>query len=170
MLSEKSDEELMQAYQLGNENAFKELYSRHSGRVLGFLRAKVRNEAKARDIFQATFLKLHRSKSRYNSLLPFVPWLFTICRNELVDTIRKERRSLEDSQAFVPEPANLHPANLAEVSHSKLSDVQQRAVQLRYGEESSFDEIAKALGTSPSNARQLVSRAIRSLRSIYGKK
>ena len=153
MLSEKTDEELMLAYQLGDENAFRELYSRHSGRVLGFLRARVREESKARDIFQATFLKLHRSKSRYNSSLPFVPWLFTICRNELVDAIRKERRSLEDSQAFVPEPAVLQTAGSAEVGLSQLSEVQQKAVQLRYGDESSFDEIAKALGTSPSNAR-----------------
>lgn len=170
MLSEMTDEELMLAYQLGDENSFRELYSRHSGRVLNFLRSKIRDEARARDIFQTTFLKLHRSRSRYNPSLPFVPWLFTICRNELLDAIKKEKRSLEDTRPDSPEQINFVPNRENDLDLSRLSEVQQRAVQLRFGDESSFDDIARALGTSPSNARQLVSRAVRSLRSIYGKK
>lgn len=169
MLGEKSDEELMLAYQLGDENAFRELYARHSGRVLGFLRAKVRDEVKARDIFQSTFLKLHKNRSLYNPTFPFSPWLFTICRNELLDALRKESRSLEDAFAQVPEPlAGQSESTIP--SFARLNASQKHALEMRFVGGSSFEEIAKALETSPSNARQIVSRAVRALRSLYGKK
>src|SRR5258708_31024421 len=158
----------MLAYQLGDENAFRELYSRHSSRVFGFLRAKVRDEVKARDIFQATFLKLHKSRARYNPAFPFTPWLFTICRNELLDALKKEKRSIEDSVAQVPERLNMVPEARADLAGLNAS--QQQALEMRFGHSSSFVEIAKALETSPSNARQIVSRAIRALRSLNGKK
>jgi RNA polymerase sigma-70 factor (ECF subfamily) len=159
----------MLAYQLGDENAFRELYARHAPKVFGFLRSKIRDEVKARDIFQATFLKLHRNRSRYNSALPFVPWLFTICRNELLDALKKDRRSQVDFVEEVPEQSHAqHTLGTVDLSH--LSVIQQKAVDLRFTQDFSFEEIAVALETSPSNARQLVSRALRTLRSFYGKK
>ena len=169
MLSEKSDEELMVAYQLGEAEAFEELYSRHSSKVLGYLRKKVRSEALARDIFQATFLKLHKSRSRYNASFPFVPWLFTISRNELLDAMKKPHVSREALVEVVPEFASPVQEVQPEISLQSLPASQRKAVELRYQKDFSFEEIAKALETSPANARQLISRALRSLRGIYGK-
>ncbi len=158
----------MLAYQLGDEIAFRILYERHSGRVMGFLRAKIRDETKARDIFQATFLKLHKSRTRYNSAYPFAPWLFMICKNELLDFLKKEKRSVEDSAAEVA-PARLETLAPA-LDLTQLNTSQRQAVEMRFNEGSTFAEIAKALKTSQSNARQIVSRAVRVLRSYYGKK
>ena len=160
----------MLAYQLGDEFAFEELYSRYSARVLAFLRSKLRNEAKARDVFQGTFFKLHRTRDRYNPSLPFVPWLFTICRSELLDALKKEKRLREDVMSEVPElPSTDLEPNFG-VDFSSLPEGQRQAVELRYNQESSFEEIARALETTPANARQMVSRAIRQLRSLYAKK
>ncbi len=170
MLSKKSDEELMVAYQLGEAEAFEELYSRHSGKVLGYLRKKVRSEALARDIFQATFLKLHKSGGRYNASFPFVPWLFTVCRSELLDALKKPHMKHEALMAEVPENASVLPdLENPEISLRSLPAPQREAVELRYQRDFSFEEIATALETSPANARQLVSRALRSLRGLYGK-
>jgi RNA polymerase sigma-70 factor (ECF subfamily) len=47
-----------------------------------------------------------------------------------------------------------------------LSKSQRQAIELRYGEDFSFEEIADTLGTTSSNARQLVSRAIKRLKKI----
>jgi RNA polymerase sigma factor (sigma-70 family) len=169
LLEEKSDEELMLAYQFGDENAFRELYARHSGRVLGFLRSKIRDESKARDVFQATFLKLHKSRSLYNSDFPFTPWLFTICRSELLDSWKKERRSIEDLASEIPERVKIEPET-AMADLGQLNVNQRHAIEMRFRNDSSFEEIAKALETSPANARQIVSRAIRILRNFYGEK
>lgn len=169
MLSKKSDEELMIAYQLGKADAFEELYQRYSGRVLGYLRRKASSEALAKDLFQATFLKVHRYRSRYNASLPFAPWLFTICRNELLDSLKKSSVKNETLMAEVEEPLPSMTTSDLDVDLSSLPEAQRRALEFRYSQDFSFEEIAASLKTSPANARQLVSRAIRSLRGLYGK-
>jgi RNA polymerase sigma factor (sigma-70 family) len=168
---ENTDEELMVAYQLGEAEAFEVLYSRYAPKVLGFLRKKLKSEAFALDVFQATFLKLHRSRSRYNSDLPFAPWLFTVCRSELLDALKKPHRTQESLVAETPEPAILEivETELEGVSFDSLPTNQKKAMELRYRNEFSFEQIAASLDTTPANARQLVSRAIRSLRGLYGK-
>lgn len=52
---------------------------------------------------------------------------------------------------------------------SALPGRQRIAVKLRYTDDLSFEEIAKRLDTTPGNARQIVSRALRSLKSLLGK-
>lgn len=161
----------MVAYQLGEAQAFEELYSRHAARVLGFLRKKVRSEALAHDVFQCTFLKLHRSRSRYDSAFPFVPWLFTICRNELLDALKKPHLKNESLVAEVPETTDMETyVQRPEIKLGDLPQAQRHAVEMRYSQEFSFEEIAARLDTSPANARKLVSRAIHFLRGAYGKK
>lgn len=169
MLTDRTDEELMVAYQLGDTEAFEVLYSRHADRVLGYLRRKVKSEALARDVFQATFLKLHRSRGRYDAAFPFAPWLFTICRNELLDALKKPHQIHESLVEEVPEAA-FRNADPEPIPLDRLSPQQRKVIELRYEREFSFEEIAATLETSPANARQLVSRAIRVLRGFYEKK
>lgn len=161
----------MVAYQLGEAEAFEVLYSRHAPKVLGFLRKKLKSEAFALDVFQATFLKLHRNRSRYNSELPFAPWLFTICRSELLDALKKPHRTRESLVPETPEPvvSEAEETELKEISLASLPMSQKKAMEMRYRNELSFEQIAASLDTTPTNARQLVSRAIRSLRGLYGK-
>jgi RNA polymerase sigma factor (sigma-70 family) len=169
LLSGKSDEELMVAYQLGEAEAFEELYSRHAPKVLGFLKKRLSNDAQARDVFQATFFKLHKCRDRYDANFPFVPWLFTICRSELLDAVKKPHLARETLVQAVPETTAeiaVEPENMELVS---LPQAQREALEYRYKGDFSFEEIAKRLETSPANARQLVSRALRTLRGLYGK-
>jgi RNA polymerase sigma factor (sigma-70 family) len=166
-----SDEELMLAYQLGDSLAFNTLYSRHSGRVYGYLKAKTQNEAMARDVFQATFLKLHNARSRYNSEFPFVPWLFTICRSELIDAMRKKQRIQEEGCEELPETFSLKSEPEFDVAGAvgQLPEKQREALDLRYTQEFSFEQIALRLNTSPVNARKIVSRALKVLKGKHGK-
>lgn len=160
----------MAAYQTGDAAAFRVLYGRHSRRVYGFLMKSLRNQAMADDVFQATFLKLHAARGRYDATFPFVPWLFTVCRSAMVDSIRAAERVREDADsqtveraaAEVVDEAPEHP-DLPDLS--ALPEAQRSAVELRYAGELSFDEIARRLETSPANVRQLISRAVRKLRA-----
>lgn len=160
----------MVAYQLGEAEAFEELYSRHAPRVLGFLRKKVQSDALARDVFQSTFMKLHKCRSRYDSAFPFVPWLFTICRSELLDSLKKTHNKQEVLVSEIPEiAAPFLDSESREINLSGLPPLQKQAVELRYQKDFSFEEIAARLDTSPVNARKLVSRALQFLRGAYDK-
>lgn len=168
-LEDLSDEELMRLYQDANEEAFNTLYRRHSDRVYGFLRSRLSSPQAANDVFQASFLKLHRSRDQYDPSFPFAPWLFTVVRTSLLDWHKKQAIAgpVMAADENMARPAQDEP--LPAVDLSSLSPTQRSVVELRYVDELSFEEIAKRLEVSPTNARQILSRSLKSLRAVFGK-
>ncbi len=74
-LAEKSDEDLMELYKLGNTIAFDILFQRNSGPVLGYLKRRISKDKQAQDILQDIFLKLHRSKHQYDRTVVAGLWI-----------------------------------------------------------------------------------------------
>src|SRR5690606_9818099 len=70
-----SDEELMELYQSSDYLAFETLYKRHSGRILQYLTKKVGTEI-GQELLQDTFARIHKSRDKYNTQFPFLPWIF----------------------------------------------------------------------------------------------
>lgn len=167
-LKTETDEQLMVVYQKGNSQAFEILYERHSGKVYGFLKNRLSDRVLIEDIFQATFLKLHQSRTHYDPSFSFLPWLFSVARSSLVDSLRKKRRIEEDPDlvALAQAAAPMDKASASLPDIDLLPKDQREAILLRYSENLDFTEIARRLETSPSNARQLVSRAVRQLRKF----
>lgn len=171
-LNHLSDEELMVMYQNGDEGAFQVLYSRHSGRIFAFIRSKISDAQLAGDLFQEVFIKVHKSKCLYNRTFEVLPWLFTITRNTVIDGLRKNKSHLysEDHDVEKLEAPGLVEAlsqkDLAPAM-AKLPEAQRQAIQMRYIDESTFEEIAKKLDTSSDNVRQLVSRGIKNMKNFF---
>jgi RNA polymerase sigma-70 factor (ECF subfamily) len=119
----------------------------------------------ASDLFQTAFLKLHQARHRYDPALPFAPWLFTITQRVLIDHYRKAGAERDAESAFgFPEIPALDGAKDRLPSLGSLNATQREAIELRFGKDLPFEEIAKKLGTSKVNVRQIVSRAVRKLR------
>lgn len=154
-------------------SAFEELYRRYGGRIFMFLSKRVAGAGVAEDLTQEVFFKLHRSKHLYHSTLPFSPWLFSVARSVLLDHLK--RKTVESPVGgsteldTLSQQADLISTHLPEPSAAlaRLPDAQSEAVRLRVYESETFDEIAERLSTSPENARQLFSRGIKKLRSIF---
>lgn len=168
-----NDEELMQAYIEGNMEAFESLYARHKGRIFAYLMTRVRDRSEAEDIFQAVFAKLHRSRHQYRQEIPFLPWIFTITRNSLIDHIRSKEAyakhiivSEEAVYAYAEPVSDDAPMHAVTAEMTKLNQNQRRAIELRFNQGLTFEEIAEQMQTSADNARQLISRAIRKLRGL----
>jgi RNA polymerase sigma-70 factor, ECF subfamily len=167
------DEELMTFYQNGSEDAFKELYSRHSGKVLGYLRSRAKSDELIADLFQEVFVKMHKSKHQYNKSQPFLPWVFSITHSVLIDVFRKVERKKE---VFVFDFDQLQSDSELQISEKEINSLdsvlspltknQQEVLQMRYVEEKTFEEIAKQLKTTPLNVRQIISRAIRKIKNF----
>jgi RNA polymerase sigma-70 factor (ECF subfamily) len=152
--------------------AFECLYARHAGRVLAFLHKKVAEQS-ARDLLQEIFLKLHRARHQYSIQYPFLPWLFAITRNAIVDFVRlnetKVARSSVTSETEIavgeqPEPWT--PGLSAALNTLPVN--QRRAIELRYLSGWTFEQIASDMKTTPINVRQVISRGIKKLRSGFG--
>lgn len=172
-LLNQTDEELMNLYQNGSEAAFKILYDRHSSKMFGFIISKVRNMEVSREIFQDVFIKIHRSKHLYKGNLPVLPWIFTITRNTIFDYSKRassvettvpfeelDQRITSEDQNQIELETDLKPSLL------KLPNQQKLAVEMRYYDEKTFEEIAEALNTSSTNIRKIVSRGVKRLKEI----
>ncbi len=168
-----SGAELMALYQEGDIEAFNCLYDKYKSLVYGYLYKRVNKRTEIDDIFQDVFLRLHHSRSRYKSEFPFEPWLFTVLRNSLIDYYRKKKKEYPDVSLdgleVTPSALQVEDKHNLDGLLPKDADLkksQRQAIELRYGEDFSFEEIADTLGTTSSNARQLVSRALKKLRKF----
>ncbi len=168
-----SGAELMVRYQGGDLEAFNCLYDNYKPLIYGYLYKRVNKRTEVDEIFQDVFLRLHHSRSRYKSEFPFEPWLFAVLRNSLADHYRKKRKEyhnvpldgLEETQSAL-QVEDKHNLDGLLSKDADISKKQRQAIELRYGKDFSFEEIADSLETTSSNARQLVSRALKRLRKL----
>jgi RNA polymerase sigma-70 factor (ECF subfamily) len=172
-----TDEELILAYINDDMAAFEILYERHKNRIFGFLMARLKNCSEAEEVFQEVFVKLHRKRHQYRPEIPFLPWLFTLVRNTLIDHVRKRDTyakhvtnsdtAIDTYASTVADTSAIHEG-IAELS--RLNESQRQALALRFNQGLTFAEIAEQMQTSADNSRQIISRAIRRLRTLMVKK
>lgn len=167
---EQTDEQLMKLYQNGDETAFKTLYERHASKVYGFIKKRIGNNEKVSEIYQEVFIKIHKSKSLYNESFPVLPWIFTVTKSVLLDELRKDKKvqtigseALESIAA--PDFQIVHGAGAIEML-DLLPEVQRQALEMRYINDDTFEQIAASLKIKPANARQVISRGLKRLREL----
>jgi RNA polymerase sigma factor (sigma-70 family) len=171
-----TDEELMERFRDGAQDAFEALFARHSGRVQGFLARMVRSGPLAEDLLQATFLSVIRSQGRYESGTRFLPWLMTIAANAARDALRHQRHvdayaSREDTSALTSvQPPAGDPSMRRHLLDAlqQLPPDQREAVVLSKVEGWSFEEIAALRGISAGAARIRAHRGYERLRELLG--
>ena len=170
----KSDEELMLAYQEGDEKSFNEIYGRYSARVYGYLRKRLDQKNWVDDVFQMVFVKVHKSRHQYDPAYRVDQWIFVMTKSVLLDfwktTDVKTKRFYSKSLETLPEvqfPTVSPQSDVVSLMPelSALSKEQREAVEFKFIDELSYHEIAQKLKSSESNVRQLVSRGIRKLRA-----
>src|SRR5437016_5675333 len=72
------DVRLMLRVQKDDGTAFTELLERYRTRILGHLYRLLNNRQDAEDLTQEVFLRLYRSRKRYQPTARFATWLFHI--------------------------------------------------------------------------------------------
>ena len=112
-----SDEDLMESFQGGNEQAFNILVNRYKERVHNFLYRYTHNHQDCEDLVQETFLRVFRSRHSYRRIARFSTWLYTIAinlaktqhkKNQRMTTISMHKHEQdEDSREIVIEDGNL---------------------------------------------------------------
>ncbi len=94
-LKRPTDNELLERYSGGDENAFRELVTRYKNGLYTFLRLFLYRDDLLDDVFQETFLQLFYSLDSFDMNRPLRPWLFTIAANKAKDAIRKLQQKRE---------------------------------------------------------------------------
>jgi len=96
-----TDEALLQRYAGGDASAFDELYARHELPLWRYVLRSSRDRAAAEELTQEVWFAVAREAGRFGAEARFVPWLYTVARNRLIDRVRTTRR-----QVSLDEPAN----------------------------------------------------------------
>ena len=166
-LSACTDEDLMLQVQQGDEQAYGELFARHQRSVYGYTSRFIRDEARAQEVFQDTWLKVHRARHTYREGARFKTWLFAIAANTTRDAYRSSQRRIQTVDSPVEARTRSHqPSDHADI-HTAIEGLPDSLREAFYmGAVQGFDhnEVASALGISPANARARISRARAQLR------
>ena len=128
----------------------------------------------ARDVVQDTFVRLWRAEPDRLGESP-AAWLFTVCRNRALDTLRKEHKMvrLDDVPTAAAASLGPDPGALAEASaqHREALAVlrtlpasQQEVVRLKFQSDLSYKEISDITGHSVTNVGYLLHTALSTVR------
>lgn len=175
------DEVLVQRMLAGEERAFAAFFETYFPRVYRFALPRLdRNEDTAKDVVQATLIKAMRKLGDYRGEAALFTWLCRICRNEIADHVRSQKRRsekvvlIEDSAEVraalesIEAPPGDDPlrradgAELRRLVHAVLDRLPSRygdALEWKYVEGRSVEEIGDLLGIGHTAAQSLLARA-----------
>jgi RNA polymerase sigma-70 factor (ECF subfamily) len=83
-----TDEQLLVGYAGGEQRALAELIRRYQPELFAFLARFVSDPGAADDLFQETFIQVHKNAKNFDPERKFRPWLFTIAANKARDHLR----------------------------------------------------------------------------------
>jgi RNA polymerase sigma-70 factor (ECF subfamily) len=181
----KLSTEIIESCRLGDRDAFRALYDIYKDRVysisLYFLHG---DRAAASDVTQQVFLKLMTSIRQFRGDAEFSTWLYRLVVNVCMDAARTRRLNPIIFDRFrietVAAPgsqeedyARNQMANSVRAAVSALPPKFRIAVLLRYFEDLSYEQMAKALHCSIGTVASRLSRGHKilaeRLRSVAGK-
>ena len=93
-IQNSEDNELVQLYIDGNEEALSVLLLRHKRRIFSSIYVIIKDRALAEDVFQDTFVKVIQNlkRNQYCEEGKFLPWVLRIARNLIIDHFRKNKK------------------------------------------------------------------------------
>lgn len=184
-ISRLTDEELAISYVRGNNRAFDELLSRNQSKLFSYILFVVRDEDKANDLFQETFVKvitkLHQG--RYVDSGKFGAWIMRIAHNVIMDWYREQRSrnlieptdendlsNLSGNEILDSNVENRYVNDqiMVDVKNmmNMLPPTQREAVFMRFYQDLSFKEIAETTGVSINTSLGRMRYAILNLRRM----
>ena len=182
--SDDPDVQLMHRVKEGDDDAFALLQEQYTPRVFGYFCKQLRDRGEAEDLTQEVFLRLYRSRLRYQPRAKFATWIFHITHNVARNAIRSRRRRpcvhldpeapasrglleavLVDCEGTPSRP--LERSELAcqvRAAVAGLASRQRAAVELHQFHDRTYAEVADELNMSPKAAKSLLYRARNQLR------
>lgn len=171
----------------GDREAFRVLVERHSRKVYQLAYRLTGNSHDAEEVVQEAFLRAYQKLSQFAARANFGTWVYRIAANYAIDRLRQRKsedaqrenpgRDLEDGteqdlMSTVPDAAP-SPERLAQSGQlaaemrralSALTPAERTAFVMRHWGGSGIEEIADALKSSSSAAKNTVFRSVQKLR------
>ena len=175
----ESDGELIQRMLSGDQSAFTAFFDLYASRLASYAaRRSSFPDATLEDIVQTTLVKALRNLSKFRGDSALFTWLCGICSKEIINQHRKtvrqgvtvaiDERTEQLEAVLWMRAEELDPASGLEVAEQRHAVVRAlnrlpasyaRALELKYGDGFSVDDIARMLGLTTIAAQSLLARA-----------
>lgn len=181
-----SDRALVRRMLGGDEGAFDEFFADYFPRLFRFAVLRLRDPDAAEDIVQTALMAAVRHLSSWRGEATLFTWLCTICRREISAREKRTSRGVmvslaEDDPGLraalesIGAAAELPDAGLARADTGRIVQLAldhlpprySRALEWKYLEELSVDDIAGRLQCTPKAAESLLTRAREAFREAF---
>jgi RNA polymerase sigma-70 factor (ECF subfamily) len=179
-MDHNDDQQVVNRVLRGDVNAFASLVQRYQKPMYNLMFRVTRSEDEAAELTQEAFIRTYRNLERFQQGRRFFPWLYAIGLNIARDHVRKDKSYRELNVARDPEHLSGR-SNPGEEQHRlgesldflrlekalrELPLIYREAVVLRYHQELSMRDVARALSVSVSAAKMRVARGLEMLRQV----
>jgi RNA polymerase sigma-70 factor (ECF subfamily) len=188
-LAQPALEDLLREFRHGRnpEESFRALFTRFYPQVHRFFLRKGMSPEDAADLTQEVFFSVYKGLGTIEDEAHFTSWLFTIARNAFTNELEKKhakkrsgihvvrRQDAEDETPdldYLPSPVSndglrqvldREKTEQLAAALEALPPQMRRCVQLRVGEDSTYDEIAVVLGISVNTVKAHLHKARKAL-------
>jgi RNA polymerase sigma-70 factor (ECF subfamily) len=182
-----SDEQLINYFQEGSQDAYAELVKRYKDRLINFIYRYIGNYDECEDIVQDTLVKVYVSKHLYKEIAKFSTWIYTIAINlAKTKAIKKKRYSIlslssayDDGEkdfdipdeGYSPErevDSKVQDEYIQKALNS-ISENYRKLVILRDIEDFSYEEISEMTGLPMGTVKSRINRGREKLQKLLKK-
>ena len=175
------ERQLIRRMLAGDERAFDAFFEAYFARLYRFALPRLNRDVEAtREVVQATLAKAMRKLADFRGEATLFTWICQICRREVVDRIRADQRHLRHVVLIDDQPElrmaidaiaapeeydlvkNFGRAEVSRLVQAVLDRLPSRygdALEWKYMEDCSVEEIAERLGIGTTAAQSLLARA-----------
>lgn len=161
----------------GDTEAYREIISRHGGRVYSLVVGIVRNGQDAEEVVADVFIKAFGQLRKFRGESKFSTWLYRIAYNSAISHVRRRGSRTEeiDERSVELPPDDAEDALLKEVRLERLEralellPAQERAlIGFFYMQDLSVEDISAITGDTPGNVKVKLYRSRKRLAALIG--
>jgi RNA polymerase sigma-70 factor (ECF subfamily) len=163
----------------GDESAFRAIYDRAAGQVLGTVRRILRDPAQSEEVMQEVLLEVWRTAARFDPEAgSAAAWIMMLAHRRAVDRVRSEHSAAQRelrAAVLTVDYDQVTEAVETSLDHERvrrclttLTDLQREAVTLAYYQGYTYREVAELLGVAEGTVKTRMRDGLIRLRDCLG--
>lgn len=168
-----NDDTLIELLKIKDERALSALYDKYAGAIYSVILKMIRDEGKAQDLLQQTFMTVWEKAITYDTDKGrFYTWVYRIAKNKTLNALRKTDPLIQTEDFSVynkkEEPISIDPEYLQlNGAFSKLEAHHKKALELVYFQGLTHREAHKAMQVPLGTFKSYIRQALKQLRIVY---
>jgi RNA polymerase sigma factor (sigma-70 family) len=172
-----TEQQLISLLKSNDRVAFEYLYDNYSAALYGIIVKIVKDEERACDVMQDTFLKIWKGISSYNAEKgTLFTWILNIARNTAIDKLRMEVKKenvikldslhdndLSSASVFIPIPATIDVRSIVE----QLLPERKLLIDMVYFQGYTHEEVSERLSLPLGTVKSRIRKALQELRDVF---